>query len=175
MQNKTKFRVLVIDDEPEVIRSFQLALAEQWDIVGMSDPRELDRDIRENVRALGGFDLIFLDLLFDRNKTITAENVGEVLDQGDLLGVRALDWIQENYAHPIVILSGNLFSQVAAKVRENHPHLLMKSKPVDLYASDFRDTMEWYARNYFRLKMKAYMDPLLQSKANVDRLMGKKP
>lgn len=170
MADKRKFSVLVIDDEIELIRSFKLALGDHWDVEGLTDPAELERDMKTGFTKFKIFDLIFLDLLFDKSKMVTKENAREYLDREDLLGIQFLKWIQKNYSHPIVVLSGNLFSDVASKLHEDFPYILLKSKPVDLYATDFRHNMEWYAQTYFKKKVEDLFDKPLRKE--IERLQG---
>lgn len=175
MKEKEKFRVLVIDDESEVIHGFQLAFKNDWQVEGIVHPDELKRDMKGGFRNFGLVDLVFLDLLFDANARITPETVLDKIEKGELLGVQLLDWLQENYSCPVVVLSGYLFDAVGQKLRQAYPWILLKAKPVDLYAREFRPNMEHYARTFYRLKREMLFDrPAEELMKKFDELMQKK-
>lgn len=178
MKEQDKFQVLVIDDEKEVIQSFKAAFVDDWEVEGITHPDELRNDLKNNFRNFQFklFDLIFLDLLFDASTGVTRENVVEKIEKGELLGVQFLDWLAENYPRPVVVLSGFLFNTVVQKLRSTYPWVLLQPKPVDLNVPDFRSNMEWYGRNFHRIKYGLILEkPASETQKKFDELMQKKP
>ena len=176
MDAKEKFRVLVIDDEEHIIHGFQLAFENQWEVVGIVHPDELKQDMKGGFKKFQLFDLIFLDLLFDARAQISAENVLQKIEKGELLGVQFLEWLAENYPCPVIVLSGFLFDAVTERLRKAYPYILLKPKPVDLYERTFRPNMEYYAETFRRAKYELLFDrPMKEAMKRFDELMAKKP
>ncbi|MFH1262790.1 MAG: hypothetical protein V1495_05030 [Pseudomonadota bacterium] len=176
METKDKFRVLVIDDEKEIIHGFKLAFENEWEVEGITHPDELKNDMKGGFRKFQLFDLIFLDLLFDARMQVTQQNVVDKITRGDLLGIQFLDWLGKNYSCPVVVLSGFLFDAVTEKLQAAYPYLLLKPKPVDLYAREFQGNMEHYARTFYRFKREMLFDrPAEELLRKFDEAMGKKP
>jgi hypothetical protein len=90
--------------------------------------------------------------LFDAKTRVTRENVLQMVEGEELLGIRFLRWMTEYYSHPVVVLSGFLYKAVTDKLRSDYPHVLLKAKPVDLNAREFRTNMEYYAKTFYRTK-----------------------
>ncbi|HLG18721.1 MAG TPA: hypothetical protein VI895_02755 [Bdellovibrionota bacterium] len=176
MEGKDKFRVLVIDDEKEIIQGFKLAFENEWEVKGITHPDELKKDMKGGFRKFQLFDLIFLDLLFDAKMQVTQQNVVDKIEKGELLGVQFLEWLTKNYSCPVVVLSGFLFDAVAEKLRKTYPYLLLKAKPVDLYAPAFQGNVEHYARTFYRCKREMLFDrPTKEAIKRFDELIGRKP
>jgi CheY-like chemotaxis protein len=152
MADQEKMRVLVIDDEPEVIQAFRLAFMDKWEVHGINDPNELKRDKRKALFELTMFDLVVLDLLFDKSQVVTDENIARKIDSHELVGIEFLDWLTKAYPIPVMILSGQLVPEVVRKLRADYPHVLLKSKPLDLYSKELRGNIEWYTQHFFKFK-----------------------
>lgn len=124
-----KLRVLLIEDEDDNIKSYELCCGDDWDLTAIRHPKEVfDRNVDPNQ-----FDLVIADLVFNFVD-------GKVLTPDPEDGRRLLAWLSiEKPGVPVMVVSGWVEPTMMQSLLKQYPKLQFVEKPVDLSSKNFRD------------------------------------
>lgn len=127
-----KLRILLVEDEEDNIKSFELCCGDDWEIKAARHPKEVTGGAIDP----GQFDLVIADLVFNVLE-------GRTLPPDPEDGRRLLQWLSKNKpAVPVMVLSGWVDPVTKFTLSRQFPRLVFVEKPADLSSRGFHDLVE---------------------------------